>query len=181
MYFWCTNIFEIKNKYVGIFKTLKGIYYCLPLIDSVNFGDRITLYKSARRYLTRLQAGSISPLCFLQGSFLLSNVGLIQSNFACAAGTYITIKLWGIKYCLIILPSLKTIFIPTISYGLIGRNSGIFTNKQICGKASISLKRTNKIIVRSTAKNPVDHPNGGRTRGKQLFKTPWGRVAKYNK
>jgi ribosomal protein L2 len=31
------------------------------------------------------------------------------------------------------------------------------------------------------AKNPVDHPNGGRTRGKMCFKTPWGLVAKATK
>ncbi len=29
--------------------------------------------------------------------------------------------------------------------------------------------------------NPVDHPNGGRTKAKQPEKTPWGWVAKNSK
>jgi hypothetical protein len=83
----------IGTHYMGIFKNLKGFYYHLPLMDSVDFGDRITLYKSARRYVTRLQAGSVSPLSFLQGSFVLSNLGLITSKYALSAGTHIKIKL----------------------------------------------------------------------------------------
>ena len=35
--------------------------------------------------------------------------------------------------------------------------------------------------VRSIAKNPVDHPNGGRANTKGSFKTPWGSIAKHNK
>lgn len=31
-----------------------------------------------------------------------------------------------------------------------------------------------KIIVRGVAKNPVDHPNGGRTKVKQPERSPWG-------
>lgn len=35
--------------------------------------------------------------------------------------------------------------------------------------------------VRGIAKNPVDHPNGGRANTKGSFKTPWGRYAKAGK
>ena len=35
--------------------------------------------------------------------------------------------------------------------------------------------------VRGIAKNPVDHPNGGRSNTKGSFKTPWGKVAKFSK
>jgi large subunit ribosomal protein L2 len=35
-----------------------------------------------------------------------------------------------------------------------------------------------KPIVRGTAKNPNDHPNGGRTRALKLPQTPWARPAK---
>jgi ribosomal protein L2 len=35
--------------------------------------------------------------------------------------------------------------------------------------------------VRGVAKNPVDHPNGGRSKTKQPLKTPWGLIAKHNK
>lgn len=35
--------------------------------------------------------------------------------------------------------------------------------------------------VRGVAKNPVDHPNGGRAKTKGSFKTPWGSIAKAGK
>lgn len=35
--------------------------------------------------------------------------------------------------------------------------------------------------VRGVAKNPIDHPNGGRANTKGSFKTPWGSYAKNNK
>lgn len=35
--------------------------------------------------------------------------------------------------------------------------------------------------VRGVAKNPVDHPNGGRSNTKGSFKNPWGCIAKYSK
>ena len=31
------------------------------------------------------------------------------------------------------------------------------------------------------AMNPVDHPNGGRTKAKQPEKSPWGWIAKHKK
>ena len=55
---------------------------------------------------------------------------------------------------------------------IIGRNAGIYTYKQYFGKASSIVNGIRRIIVRSCAKNPIDHPNGGRTRGKMTFKTP---------
>lgn len=40
------------------------------------------------------------------------------------------------------------------------------------GKYSTVTAKRLRIAVRSCAKNPVDHPNGGRTRGKMTTKTP---------
>lgn len=42
-------------------------------------------------------------------------------------------------------------------------------------------KAKKKITVRGVAKNPVDHPNGGRTKAKQPELSPWGWIAKRNK
>lgn len=40
---------------------------------------------------------------------------------------------------------------------------------------------TKKLVVRGVAKNPVDHPNGGRTKAKQPELSPWGWIAKQSK
>lgn len=49
------------------------------------------------------------------------------------------------------------------------------------GKWGFTERNFKKINVRGVAKNPVDHPNGGRTKAKQPEKSPWGWVAKFNK
>jgi hypothetical protein len=40
----------------------------------------------------------------------------------------------------------------------------------------ILMHRRKRSVVRGTVKNPNDHPNGGRTRAKLKYKTPWGQI-----
>lgn len=48
----------------------------------------------------------------------------------------------------------------------------LFLNKNILGKWGTFLHNTKRIHVRGVAKNPVDHPNGGRTKSKQPELSP---------
>jgi large subunit ribosomal protein L2 len=60
------------------------------------------------------------------------------------------------------------------------------------GPVSLSIKRkiTNtksgfwrtfgiKPIVRGVARNPIDHPHGGRTKAIRYPRTPWGKTTKF--
>ncbi len=49
------------------------------------------------------------------------------------------------------------------------------------GKAGINLILGKKPKVRGVARNPVDHPHGGRTKTNQPEVSIWGWVAKRNK
>jgi large subunit ribosomal protein L2 len=64
-------------------------------------------------------------------------------------------------------------FIKTVRC-FIGKNYNFLVNKFIEGKWGFSLHKKKKINVRGVAMNPVDHPNGGRTKAKQPEKSPWG-------
>jgi large subunit ribosomal protein L2 len=46
------------------------------------------------------------------------------------------------------------------------------------GKAGRTRWKGTRSTVRSTAMNPVDHPNGGRTKGGKHWATPWGKPTK---
>ncbi len=46
------------------------------------------------------------------------------------------------------------------------------------GKAGRNRWRGTRPTVRSIAMNPVDHPNGGRTKGGKHWATPWGKPTK---
>jgi large subunit ribosomal protein L2 len=49
---------------------------------------------------------------------------------------------------------------------------------EVIGKAGRMRWKGNRPTVRSTAMNPIDHPNGGRTKGGKHWATPWGKPTK---
>ena len=118
-----------------------------------------------------MYVGSLIKLKYYDILFLISNLGLLQPLYAISMGTFCILNNKKKYFIVITLPSGKKINFSNKGYAILGRNSGIFSYKQYFGKASTSLSNK-KINVRSVAKNPVDHPNGGRTRGKLCFKTP---------
>ena len=111
-------------------------------------------------------------LSFLRPAFLISNIGLNFGKYAVSPGTYCKTSSFTLKYVVVTLPSgfLKNISLSFFCF--IGKNSGTFNYKNYKGKSSVFKNNIKRIIVRSCAKNPIDHPNGGRTRGKQKIKTP---------
>lgn len=119
-----------------------------------------------------LSAGAIVCIGFLNTSFIVSQVGTQFAKFGTSNGTFTKVLLVRKSHCLVRLPSGRELLLNPSVYGVIGRNSGVHSASQVFGKASTPRPRGVRIIVRSTAKNPVDHPNGGRTRGKTLYKTP---------
>jgi large subunit ribosomal protein L2 len=64
----------------------------------------------------------------------------------------------------IILPSKKIIFIYSLNFIVIGRNDLIFSKFKVFGSAGKNKNNGKKSIVRGVAKNPIDHPHGGRTK-----------------
>ena len=49
---------------------------------------------------------------------------------------------------------------------------------EVTGKAGRTRWKGTRPTVRSIAMNPVDHPNGGRTKGGKHWATPWGKPTK---
>jgi len=179
-FFYCVSLGNSHTNFLGIYKNFLGIYKILPLIDCIRLGDKINFYKNIIKFMYFMYVGSIMWLKYYDVFFLISNVGTLHPKYALSNGTYVLILKKTFKKTLIRLPSFQRKWISNFNYGMLGRNCGVFKKKEYLGKASVYI--SNKSIkVRSTAKNPVDHPNGGRTRGKMVFKTPWGLIAKNSK
>lgn len=85
------------------------------------------------------------------------------------------------KLLCVILPSKKSIFLPNKTYCVLGGGTNFYLNTVVAGKWGLSKTWKKTLAVRGVAKNPVDHPNGGRTKAKQPEFSPWGWVAKRNK
>lgn len=100
-----------------------------------------------------------------------------------AAGTYAVVLLKDFKNNIVVikLKSGKKYNISADCTACIGVVSNIDHKFKYYEKAGRRRWLGCRPIVRGVAKNPVDHPNGGRTSGGKVFKTPWGRIAKGQK
>jgi large subunit ribosomal protein L2 len=78
----------------------------------------------------------------------------------------------NLNLSLIKLPSGKKIFVNSSTYCLLGRNNNINKKYEIYAKASYNIKIGKNPNVRGVAKNPVDHPHGGRTKTVQPEVSP---------
>ena len=65
--------------------------------------------------------------------------------------------------------SRRLVLVSTFNLALLARNDNIFKNRQELNMYKHFYRR---VTVRGIAKNPVDHPNGGRSNTKQPLKTP---------
>ncbi len=113
----------------------------------------------------------------------LNNYKNTKITYAKSTGVNIlrkkTIK--KLKLVVIKLPSNIIKYFPIFTICVNSANSNLYQNKLIEGKWGKSNYQYKHINVRGVAKNPVDHPNGGRTKAKQPEKSPWGWIAKLNK
>lgn len=107
-----------------------------------------------------------------------------NKSYAAAAGAFCTIKnkefsknLFFVK-----LPSKFCFFFDMFSCAFLGRCSNIYYRytyfASFSGKFRVKKKYQS---TRGIAMNPVDHPNGGRSKVKKPFRNPWGYVAKKGK
>ncbi len=65
------------------------------------------------------------------------------------------------------------------SFVMLGRISLFEHSNCLNGKAGYWRSFGVKSLVRGVAMNPVDHPNGGRTKAIKYPRTPWGKTTKY--
>jgi len=77
-------------------------------------------------------------------------------------------------FCLVQLPSKKTKIFYFLTSVFTLEKMSTFIIKKISNKAGFYKNLGFNSIVRGIAKNPIDHPHGGRTKSIKLARTPWG-------
>ena len=80
---------------------------------------------------------------------------------------------------LVKLPSGVKKIISVFSVGSLGKVSLTESSKINVTSAAFSLKKGIAPRSRGVAKNPVDHPHGGRTKAIKYPRTPWGKTTKF--
>lgn len=130
--------------------------------------------------------GQILPLYLIPLNSFIKNIFNRKNTHATYAlsGSSTALKrkpLKKIKLSYVELPSKMWILLGTNTFCTFSHGIKSFKSKIVEGGWNASIKSKKKINVRGVAMNPVDHPNGGRTKAKQPELSPWGWIAKKNK
>ncbi len=95
-----------------------------------------------------------------------------------AAGTYAMVAGRDGAFVIIRLKSGETRLVPANAMASVGAVSNQDHINEVVGKAGRARWKGARPVSRGIARNPVDHPNGGRTNGGKHWSTPWGKPTK---
>jgi len=99
-------------------------------------------------------------------------------SLARAAGTYAMVAGRDGGNVIIRMKSGETRLVPANCMASVGAVSNQDHINEVIGKAGRARWMGARPVSRGIARNPVDHPNGGRTNGGKHWATPWGKPTK---
>lgn len=168
------SVFKViyKTSFLALVKYTNGSFSYIVASHGMRVGQVINSfntfnYNRSSKHL--LGPGSVIMLQLLARYSIFSNLSLTntsQAQYARSAGTYCQLveKFEDYNLALIKLPTGANKIISLESYVTLGRNSNVMNKFSVFGKAGVRRRAGAKPIVRGVARNPVDHPNGGRTK-----------------
>ena len=133
---------------------------------------------------TDVKPGNAMPIGAVPVGTIVHNVETKPGSggsLARAAGTYVMVAGRDGANVIIKLKSGETRMVPAIGMASIGAVSNPDHLNEVVGKAGRTRWKGWRPISRGIARNPVDHPNGGRTNGGKHWATPWGKPTKGKK
>ena len=128
-----------------------------------------------------VKPGNAMPLSGMPVGTIVHNVELKPGRggqLARSAGAYVQLVGRDGGWAVLKLNSGETRRVRADCMATVGAVSNPDHSNQIIGKAGRTRWLGKRPTVRSIAMNPVDHPNGGRTKGGKHWTTPWGKPTK---
>jgi large subunit ribosomal protein L2 len=142
----------------------------LAVGDSVVSGEKVDV-----------KPGNAMPLSNMPIGTIVHNVELKPGRggqLARSAGAYVQLVGRDAGWAILKLNSGETRRVRADCMATVGAVSNPDHSNQVVGKAGRTRWLGIRPTVRSIAMNPVDHPNGGRTKGGKHWTTPWGKPTK---
>lgn len=162
-----------SNKNLFFFYSVSGVFFCDWIYNSF----------LPFRFFKKCSLGALNYVVFFSEFFFISNIfSSSKRNFLVkSCGTFAQIFFFDYELNLVFLklPSGVFIYISFFFLAILGRNLGFIKKFGVVGHAGYFFKLKKKKNVRGVAKNPVDHPHGGRTKTNKPEVSPWNWVAKY--
>jgi large subunit ribosomal protein L2 len=131
-----------------------------------------------------VKPGNAMPLGSIPVGTIVHNVETklgSGGSLARAAGTYAMVAGRDQGYVLLKLKSGETRMVLSTCMASVGAVSNQDHMNEVVGKAGRNRWKGFRPVSRGIARNPVDHPNGGRTNGGKHWATPWGQPTKGKK
>jgi large subunit ribosomal protein L2 len=131
-----------------------------------------------------VKPGNAMPIGAVPVGTIVHNVEVkpgAGGSLARSAGTYVMVAGRDGANVIIKLKSGETRMVPASCLASIGAVSNPDHMNEVVGKAGRTRWKGFRPVSRGIARNPVDHPNGGRTNGGKHWATPWGKPTKGKK
>jgi large subunit ribosomal protein L2 len=128
-----------------------------------------------------VKPGNAMPLAAMPIGTIIHNVELKPGRggqMARSAGGYVQLVGRDAGWAIVKLGSGETRRILASCMATVGAVSNPDHGNTVVGKAGRARWKGKRPQTRGIEMNPIDHPNGGRTNGGRIFKTPWGKIAK---
>jgi large subunit ribosomal protein L2 len=128
-----------------------------------------------------VKPGNAMPLAAMPIGTIVHNVELKPGGggqLARSAGAFVQLVGRDAGWAVLKLNSGETRKVRAECMASVGAVSNPDHTNEVIGKAGRQRWKGNRPTVRSIAMNPIDHPNGGRTKGGKHWATPWGKPTK---
>ena len=174
----------LVNKLVNLLISDSGTYFYFPSVLKSRMFTFTTLRSSFTRKFTPFDWNFVSFLCRLKPFKKISNLELTPGQgiqYARSAGSHgkmLTLNFTR-HVTLVKLPSGVKKYFSIYSIAVSDACTLQVKKKLSIRQSGFFQCLGSKAKVRGVAKNPVDHPHGGRTKSIKYPRTPWGKTTKF--
>jgi large subunit ribosomal protein L2 len=168
-----------RTAFIALIKYADGTLSYILAPQRLAAGDTVVSGQSVD-----VKPGNAMPIGSVPVGTIVHNVETKPGSggaLARSAGTYVMVAGRDGGYVIIKLKSGETRMVPANAMASIGAVSNPDHINEIIGKAGRTRWMGKRPVSRGIARNPVDHPNGGRTNGGKHWATPWGKPTKGKK
>ncbi len=168
-----------RTAFIALIKYADGEMSYILAPQRLSIGDTVMSGQTAD-----VKPGNAMPLGSMPVGTIVHNIETKPGKggqLARSAGTYAMLAGRDQGYAILKLKSGETRMVRAECMASIGAVSNPDHVNEIIGKAGRTRWMGMRPVSRGIARNPVDHPNGGRTNGGKHWATPWGKPTKGKK
>jgi large subunit ribosomal protein L2 len=165
-----------RTAFIALLKYQDGTLSYILAPQRLSAGD--TVVSGAK---VDVKPGNAMPLSAMPVGTIVHNVEMKQGKggqMARSAGSFVQLVGRDSGWAVLKLNSGETRKVPADCMATVGAVSNPDHMNTVVGKAGRTRWKGRRPHNRSIAMNPVDHPNGGRTKGGKHWATPWGKPTK---